>query len=127
MRLAMCSSWRALQLAAPELRLDRSLVKMAVLQDGLALEAAPPSLRGDRELAFLAVRRNWKAIEFCSEDSSPGEWRASSCAFRGGSLCGVCVSWRVARDDAQQIMRWLQWGFRQKLAWMVTAMCIINY
>lgn len=84
-------SWRALQYAAPKLRADRALVKLAMEQDpralqyaatelrsdpelvaavlerdGLALENMGAEIRGDAFLVSIAVRQNWRALRFCA-------------------------------------------------------------
>lgn len=65
--MLMTSDRMQLQYVSDELKNDRDVVMMAVLQCGLALEHASITLRADREIVVLAAKQNgWAA--FMSSD-----------------------------------------------------------
>lgn len=56
--------WHSLAFAAPSLRTDYRMARLAVKRSGLALEVLTPEMRNDRPLVLMAVQQDCKAEAF---------------------------------------------------------------
>jgi len=101
--LAVMQNGRALEYASPELRADSTVVLAAVSSQGMALEFAAPGLRGNREVVITAVRGQGEALQFAS-DALRNDREVALCAVPPSRGAAFKFASKDLRDDRDSVL-----------------------